>query len=84
MTFFPFSVKYGSSSLLPLPGPPDSQCPGGMSSGMIQTNKPAFEWNKPINKNVFLSERRELRVVAVIEHLLYAEPDLRMWCPRFI
>jgi hypothetical protein len=55
-----------------------------MSSGTIQANKPAFEWNKPINKNVFLLERREQRVVAVIERLLYAKPGLRMWCPGFI
>lgn len=66
------------------PGPPVSQCPGGMSSGTMQTNKPAFEWSEPINKNVFLSERRELRVVAIIERLLYVKPGLRMWYPGFI
>lgn len=66
------------------PGPLVSQCPGGMSSGTIQANKPAFEWNKPINKNVFLSERREQRVLAIIERLLYAKPGLRMWCPGFV
>lgn len=77
-------MEYGCSPYLPLPRPPDSQCPGVMSSGTIKTNKPVFEWNKPINKNVFLSERRELRVVAVTERLLYAEPGLRMWCPGFV